>query len=287
MPSPTALPPNNHLTRVLLDQAGLGTGSPLTPLFEQLLTDSVYTFKDDFDRGFDENIWGTAQSPAVGGTSATAFHATSDPEGWIEGTPGGEDEAFTLLYGRYPVWAPAKRCAIQVRLDIANLADLKFEFGFTLPTISPDNPDQDGAVASKSAGTFNDLIGTGFVLCYDRDHNTNLDLIARIRNSAVSARQSGGQVLASPGPFTFLLALTEGGGAQYWLNGVNVGGLQRSPLVVDSTNGTTNAASQVSDYAATTTLAPWLFVQNRAALSDGHTMRVDYIQAWQERVPIS
>lgn len=53
----TATPVGDYLTRKLLRRSMAGKDDALFALLEQLTTDSVYVFNDDFDRGFDERIW--------------------------------------------------------------------------------------------------------------------------------------------------------------------------------------------------------------------------------------
>jgi len=289
MSEPALQIPNDHLNRRLLRKA-VGGSNPLLSLLEVLCTDSIYSFKDDFDEDTLRSEWYSDVSNIAAG--AEPFVNIGGDSGWISGSPGFEDDDFVRLFSRAR-WSPSKRCAVAARFDINDKTNLKFEFGFVSPMVSLSDLSLSGVVNVKATPTANSLAADFAVAVLDRDDNTALDLIVSRRGTVAGADQSGGPTLTNlVAPFTILVATLENGGSRIWLNGAPVALNQSAYASVTAFHGTTGTKTESADLRessvahTTSGMAIWLFVQNRAAAQWGHEMRVDYVQAWQERVAV-
>ncbi|KKN55510.1 hypothetical protein LCGC14_0581850 [marine sediment metagenome] len=269
--------PNDHLTRILL-QSDVGRDS----LLEFLCTDSIYSFKDDFDKDDLSDYWGVAHGEIGSPTDGvTDFHFVDDAiNGFIEGDPGEVDDADIRLFSKHALWSPARRCVVQTSFDISSLTSAKFEFGFAHPSVELDSPTLSGVVLVKATPTANELTGTFAVAVFDTDDDTNCDLTTQTAGTVASVAQTGAPTLSVPGPISIMVAMTEGGGVRYWINGVPAGFVQTAPRTVDETFGV--LGGEAADHGTGANMHLWFMVQNRAS-GVAHSTRLDYMQAWQER----
>jgi hypothetical protein len=268
--------PNDHLTRKLLQK-------DVEPLLEFLCTDSIYSFKDDFDKDDLSDYWGVAHGE-IGSPvdDITDFHFVEDAiNGFIEGDPGGVDDSDIRLFSKHALWSPARRCVAQTSFDIASLTSAKFEFGFVHPAIELDSATLSGVVLVKATPTANDLVGSFAVAVFDTDDDTNCDLTTQTAGTVAAVAQSGAPTLSVPGPISIMVAMTEGGGVRYWINGVPAGFVQTAPRTVSATFGD-GATTEAADHGEGANMHLWFMVQDRAS-DVTHNTRLDYVQAWQER----
>lgn len=275
----TGQPPNDYLNRQQLVRSEVYGDTPLRTLLDTLLLDSVYAKTEDFDSEFDFNRWGLGRSTSADAKADVIGTAT----GHLELNTGGTNDSASWLYENQPRWQPRHRCLVQARLDIDNVTSLKFELGLLSAAIRLDNADIDGAVNVKATPTANTHMDAFNVAVYDTDDDTNLTLVQNLNGTLAAADQVGPATLAS-GTYTLLVALNEGGGALFWINGIKAGQVQGAPLDRSSGSGTMTPLG-LADHADTASYGIWFFLQTRAA-GIGHTARIDYIHARQDRQPI-
>ena len=276
---PTAFElPNDHLTRKLLH-------TNVTPLLEFLCTDSLYTFKDDFDKDDLSDYWGVAASLSGRPVEDVAnFHFEDGAVGgWLEGDPGKVDNVSIRLFSRRALWQPARRCVMQVSFELASFSSVRVETGFVNPFTPIDDISYEGAVLVKATPTANDESGFA-VAVLDTDDNTSCDLVIQTNGALAAADQSGPSVLTAPGRTSIMVAMTEGGGTRYWLNGIP-SGLVHIAAHTPSLGATTGLNPVSGDHVASANMHLWFSIQNRST-DQIHNCRIDYMQAWQERVPV-
>lgn len=262
--------PNDHLTRKLVRRQ-FQEATPLYELLSQLTTDSTYTYRDDFDRGLNEHFWSVDRKEGV------SEFSLNDEDQRLEATTTVADNSYASL-NSVPIWTPRKRCAVQARIDLSLLTTVKFEVGFIAPSIEPG--DVSGGVLVKDTPTALSGVGGLTVLCLDTDDDTNCDLIHASRGTVQKAVQTG-PVIATPGPFTLLISMTENGDVNAWIAGQHVAKSQIAPKAVTATYGTSEEAEE-ADHSADSAYHLWFFVQSRAANAP-RDFRIDYVQAWQDR----
>ena len=248
-PAISAQLPNDLLTRKLLRKASAGD-RPLALLLEHLCTDSLYSLKDDFDRGIDPILWTTRgfkweENDLQGGISTLR-----DSDVVAEDESGSDSYLASRTFG----WRGERRPVIFARLR-AGLGR-KFEFGFSDQVVNTGF----GVVTNKSTPLASSG-GVDFTLaCYDGDHNTSIDIVADGSNDSI-ARSSAATVITPRGSETFsiMLSLNEQRESMLWLNGVYTAVLRTGPR-------------------AKANMCIWLRTDD--------LLYLDFIQAWQERVAI-
>src|SRR3989304_1589699 len=161
-----ALPQNDHLTRKHLRRFAQEQ-SPQAALLEQLLTGSVYTFKDDFDNGINPNFWLDDEDRGF------TWDANSN-HGEVEGHVGAVDDDYKRLISRQPLWSPRHRCTLLTSINLPDITSTKFEVGFASPVVYPLDVVA-GEVLVKATPTAQTNAGNFAVLCLDTDHNTSCD----------------------------------------------------------------------------------------------------------------
>lgn len=276
----TGQPPNDYLNRKQLVRSEAYGDTILRTLLDTLLLDSVFSLTDDFTGPFDGNRWGWGASESAD----TGFHVIDTDTGHLAASAGQSDDGAVWLFEQQPRWSPRKRCLTQARVDIASVTSLKFEYGFVSAAINLNDVNIDGAVALKATPTANTFMDAFAVSIYDVDDDTNLSLVQNLNGALTSADQSGPAALAS-GTHTLLVAMNEGGGALFWLNGIKAGQVQGDPADRIADNGTMTSVVE-SKHATTGVYGLWFFLQNRAA-SAGQRVRIDYIHARQDRATVN
>src|SRR3990167_815251 len=152
MANPATYPPTDFLNRKMLK----GIGFQGNQLLEFLCTDSVYSFRDDFDSGLDLAKWSVAHAEVgTPGSGIADFHELDEVNGWIEGDPGSGDNNDIRLFSRLPLLSPSRRCWVQTSFRISNLSDVKFEFGLVGPSTNLGDPGTAGAVNVKATPSAN------------------------------------------------------------------------------------------------------------------------------------
>jgi len=263
-----------------MQQLRSGAGRyPGAALLEPLAVDSVYSIKDEFDRGIDENLWTTTSSTDVD----RGFEWDSeDPEGSITCNLGNTDDAYASFFSRLRTWNPGNRCAAQIRLNISPaVTTLKFEFGFVNPILDlvTDAAEADGAVLVKATPTAN-MANFGVVV-YDTDDDTNLSVVAATRNTAVSSSdQSSAEEAFTSGEHSLLVWINEHNSVNMWYDGRAYANVTSQVGTPTSSSGPNITGSTIG---STSGSHLWIYLQNRGASSSSRQLTVDYIQAWQER----
>lgn len=266
-------PPEEHLTLRSLQQLHSEQAT-----LQTLAIDSVYSFKDEFDLGLNPLRWSTINSQL--GEAPFEFD-DEEEQGALVGSTGGNDDADIRLFSRLATWSPGKRCGAQVRFNLPIITTVKFEFGFVQPHLSLDDVDgSDGAVLVKDTPTAN--MPTFEVACFDTDDNANLSAAAATRNASIEVNDPNNEPAFTAGVNTVLVWANEHGGVTTWLNGrSNASATSQPGPDATSTFGTTNEIVYGSPFLPNAGGYLWFYLQNRAAAP--RDVRIDYIQAWQER----
>ncbi len=233
--------PNDLLSNKLLRHLAQGS-VPLYWFLEQLATESIYSIKDDFDRGIDERIWVTE-----------GFEwKPDDLLGIIHGGPPGPVSIRSKNRG----WMPAKRATAYIHLDCDNIAG-KIEFGFA--GLGAANADggivTDASTPSASAGVSEFAVGVR-----DTDNDDNFAVVSRGTGNAIGGGSIDRTINVAAGPTTLMISMNEQSETHFWVNG-SLESIERSGPLPRSNLGL------------------WFS-------SEGITLSVDFIQAWQERVTI-
>ena len=236
---------NNHLN-IDLFQSSTRLTEGEQAILELLCTDSIYSIKDDFDRGIDSNLWTTRNM-------ALAEH---DPFGVLYGTSpedspnraGGDN----LVRTRLAIFFPNRRATVQVRAQISGDGSTHAEVGF----VGDDTSDEAAAVTLDTDGTVR-RGAESFGLALRSPLVDGWSVVSG--GSTATTRTAVTTRVAERGWSTFLVATNEQGETRLWVNGQHNNEVARQTLM-RTTGG---------HYL-------WLHVL-RGLLS------VDYIQAWQER----
>ena len=301
MPSATALPAadyrGDHLTRKLLRRSGLSVSEDMYHLLEQLTIDSVYTLKDDFDKGINEYLW-VQDGPAVPVDEVSTNGAEGarealsneqepviDPHGGAGRVPevppdnsqdarggrgfvwlperngvivGTGDTRRLALMSRTAIWTADSRCGLMGRMSFTALPNTRFEFGF-IDEDASHIKQVDRVVQVKDTPAAALQRRDFAVINRDTVDDTSTDLVARSNGgTAALTAASGPPTLTAVTWATFAVALNEQNEARFWINGVYAG---------------VNRSSARRDVP----LSIWFAV---AGVTD---VKIDYIQAWQER----
>ena len=289
---------NNHLNLNLFEASTRLTEGEQA-ILEVLCTDSIYSIKDDFDKGFDDRIW-VQDGPVAADTEGIALGELRDlrrrgdsrptgddayePEarGATERRPLGSGRAFAVLpdyfggalvatpsqrvalMSRQGGWRPNRRCSLMGRIKVVNIGGSKFEFGFA-DADSGHISDIDDCVLTKSTPTNQAQRSDYAVIVRDTDHNTSTDLVASTARVAALTAAVGPVTLSAGSWRSYMIALNEQNEARFYLDGIYAG-VNRSSARL------------------TTLLSIWFMAVPRAG--GAPEVQIDYIQAWQEREPL-
>ena len=256
------MPITDYLTRKLLRKIA-GTGTPLTALLEQLVTDSVYTLKDDFDKGMDANLWEVVNM-VVGDDVVYSDTEETDETPVLQ-----QGYSMKSVSNR---WELGKRPVMQARVNFGPTTTLAhFEFGFVA------NP-EDGRVVTDI-----NTVGGGSTVTPQRSVASGSFALA-VRDSSFAASSqfyvvSGGPVIQSgvastrlevdatattptpdlAGEMTLMVAANEQGETRLWVNGQH-----------------DNSFSEEADIVPSAPCHLWV-------MGESGSLSIDYIQAWRER----
>ena len=255
-PALPTMPANDYLTRKLLRKIA-GTGTPLTALLEQLVTDSVYTLKDDFDKGLNAAVWET-----LGLVDLVA------DEGSLV-SDGGDDDSTQGMYilSVGSGWRLNRRPCFQTRVDFSPTSRPEhFEMGF----ISEMPSGGFGVVTAltASATSRNPKVDTFAVAVRDSqftDPDSFYNVSGGRTRSGATAEVGSTIVTPNPalsGPMTLMVCANEQGETRLWINGQH-----------------DNSFSEEADVVADEDLHLWMF-------GTKGSYSIDYIQAWRERTSL-
>ena len=259
------MPVKDYLTRKLLRKIA-GTGTPLTALLEQLVTDSVYTLKDDFDKGLNPPVWETTNME-VGDDELNSESPDSDEEYPSNEPTVADDAQGHSLKSVSDRWELGKRPVVMAKVNFGPTSTLShFEFGF---------------VANPSGRVVTDInvVGGGSTVTPSRSPTAgSFALAVRDRDFAASGQfyvVSGGIVMNSSntqvnatattptpdlqGEMTLMVAANEQGETRLWVNGQH-----------------DNSFSGEADIASSAPCHIWV-------MSESGSLSIDYVQAWRER----
>lgn len=266
MPNPAlpTMPVNDYLTRKLLRKMA-GTGTPLTALLEQLITDDVYALNDDFDKGLNANLW-ELYNMEVGDD----FLYSDQPDDADNDTPSNQQGYWVISVSDR--WELGKRPVMQARVNFGLTTTLQhFEFGFVA------NPTEGRVVTDIN------VLGGGSTVTPQRSVASNSFALAVRDNSFAAASQfyvvSGGPVPGASTPstqlqvdatattptpdlvgeMTLMVAANEQGETRLWVNGQH-----------------DNSFSEEADIVPGAPCHLWV-------MGESGSLSIDYIQAWRER----
>lgn len=237
---------NNHLTLELINGE---TVPGRRALLEQLCTDDIYSVKDDFDRGFDANLW-------VVKNMTVADH---DPFGVIySDAPEGAVGSNSLIRSRLANFYPDRRATFQARAILPRDGS-HVELGF----VKEDHSDDTFAVmlaadagVAVNARSFGLAVRSPNISGWSVVSGGSTTSAINTNRTAVTTRVS------ETGWTTFLVAVNEQGETRVWINGQH-----------------DNTFAQRTDMHVTRGHYLWINVPHGS-------LAVDYIQAWEERVPL-
>ena len=264
---------NNHLSLTLFEASTRLTEGEQA-ILEVLCTDSIYSIKDDFDKGFRNDLW-VQDGPVAADTEGVG----DDPEREGDWRDLGAGRGFAIhpdyfggalvatpsqrvaLMSKQAGWTPNRRCSLMGRVKVSNIGNSKFEFGF-VDADSEHIRDIDDCVLTKSTPTSQSQRSDYAVIVRDTDHNASTDLAASTARVAALTAAVGPVTLSAGSWRSYMIALNEQNEARFYLDGIYAG-VNRSSARL------------------TTLLSIWFMAVPRA--SGGPEVQLDYIQAWQER----
>ena len=237
---------NNHLTTRLLEGSNRLTEGEQA-LLEVLCTDSIYSIKDDFDRGIDPNLWVTQNLAVAEHEFGGVVYGTSDED---NPSAGGSSFIRSTVNG----WRPSQRATVQVRMAPTN-ANWHAELGFVseAPTSGHVRLITSTTMA-RGRGNFGLAV-----------RSPDVDGWYVVSGSPYAEAQTAITTRVSETAFswtTFLVAINEQGETRLWINGQNANQLARD------TSMHVNNGQHL-----------WLY-------ADRGNITIDYIQAWQERTAL-
>ena len=267
---------NNHLSLELF-QASTRLTEGEQAILELLCTDSIYSIKDDFDKGFDERVW-----VQDGPVAADVEGQGDDPEREEDHRTLGSGRAFAIqpdyfggllaavpsqrvvLMSRQGGWRPNRRATLMGRIRVIGIGNSKFEFGFT-DADSSHIAQTEACVLIKDTPSSQSARADYAVIIRDTDDDTSTDLVTASARSTTITAAVGPVTLASNVWRTYMIALNEQNEARFYIDGIYAG---------------VNRAS------ARPTIPLWLWFMAVPRSGGGPEVQLDYIQAWQEREPI-
>ena len=233
---------NNHLTTRLLEGSNRLTEGEQA-LLEILCTDSIYSIKDDFDRGIDPNLWVVENMVVAEHEFGGVVYGTSPDDDPMQA--GGSSFIRSAVNG----WKPAQRATVQVGMAATN-AKWRAELGFVseAPTTSYAQL-LTSTTLSRGKGSFglalrSPLVTGWYVASGSPTSEVQTATTTRVSETAFAWT-------------TFLLAVNEQGETRLWINGQNANQLARD------TSMHVNNGHHL-----------WLY-------ADRGNITIDYIQAWQ------
>lgn len=275
---PALQPQADMLTRKLLRKAGVGGNHSLYALLELLCTDSIYTFKDEFDFGLDERVWATYRRPEPDPEEDYSLTGRDfglidgEPNSSLVGDPGlGEGDNIRLV-GRTRRWLPNRRPVIMTRLRLESVSGVKLEFGFADVDVELiRDTHAAGVVNSASTPTARAGHADFAVACLDTDSDEGFHAIVHSRPQTSSTAQTGAPDPLAATEFSLMVATNEMNECRVWVDGALA--------------ATVRNTVQTGRY-VTAPLALWLYMENRAIATIPNRLRVAYVQAWQERATL-
>ena len=265
--------PADALTRKLLRKA-VGGSVALYSLLELLCVDDLYVFKDEFDFGLDERVWATYRDPEPeDGSGGRDFGLIDgEPSCSLVGDPGPSDGANIRLVSRPRRWLSNRRPVVIARMRLETITNTKLEFGFA--DVQADLID-----ASHAAGVINvastPSVNTGHtslaVACRDTDYDEGFYAIVHSHPQTDSTAQTGPPDPSAATEFSLMVATNEMNECRVWLDGA----------LASTTRNTVQTGRYI-----TVPMAIWLYMENLATATARDRLRVDYVQAWQERASL-
>ena len=238
-----------------------GPDNPLTPLLEAggLLVSDVFMFEDDFTLPYSA---GAPWTRTAAGAGATAWASLDSPGGTWQALVGTADDNTEALFTTALEYFTSNRRPVAITRWGTNtaVAGSRREFGFAAAQATG------GQGLVKATPTSN---GTDYaVITRDTDHNTSVDLLTDGGTDAVQlVASSPGITFATQTWYDMMIAGNEQKEWRFYIDGVFQGRAVRGPDV-------------------TVTMGLYYCITNRADLDTGDA-RVDFVRAWQERVPFS
>lgn len=275
---PALQPQADMLTRKLLRKAGIGGNHSLYALLELLCTDSIYSFKDEFDFGLDERVWATYRHPAPDPEEEYDLAGRDfglidgEPNSSLVGDPGVGDGDNIRLVGRARRWLPNRRPVVMTRLRLESVLSAKLEFGFADVDVDLIRETHAaGVVNSASTPTARTGHADFAVACRDTDSDEGFYAVVHSKPQTSSTAQTGPAGPSAETEFSLMVATNEMNECRVWVDGALA-------AVVRNT-------AQTGRY-VTAPLALWLYMENRAVATIPDRLRVGYVQAWQERASL-
>lgn len=187
---------NNHLTTQLLERLP----EPQRALLEQLCTDSIYTLRDDFDKGINAWLW-TVEGMAL---------AEHDPFGVVESDVDAAAGGTPFLRSRLSNFYPNRRATLQTRAAIPGDGS-QVEIGFVVGAFDQNVP----AVVLPATGVTRGAESFGLAVRSPlvSDWSVVSGGVDGTNRSAATTR------VAERGYSTFLVATNEQGETRLWVNG--------------------------------------------------------------------
>lgn len=257
MPEPmVAFPPTRNyrpFTRAHLRQR-YGPSNPLYEIVETMISVDVFSVEDDFHGALNADLW-TATT-----NGGTAFvRVANRPLGVIRGSSGATNGQDSRLLGQNEIFTPNRRPVFMGRIgQNSAVTTSKFEFGFV---------DAVGAGAVLVKDTPTSTATDYAVIVRDTNDDTSVDLVTDGTTDAAGlVAGATGITWTTQTWYDVLIAVNELREVVFYVNGI-FGGIRRAGPD------------------ATTTLATWVYVQTRDDAD--RTLDVDFLKAWQERVPFS
>lgn len=268
--------PADALTRKLLRKA-VGGSTSLYSFLELLCVDNIYVFKDEFDFGLDERVWATHRNPAPdpdddisGGRDFGLIDG--EPNSCLVGDPGIGDGDNIRLVTRKRRWLPNRRPVVMTRMRIEAITDTKLEFGFAdVQADMIETVQAAGVVNVVSTPSAYSGHGDFAVACRDTTYDEGFYSVVYSRPHATSVAQTGPSDISAATEFSLMVATNEMNECRVWLDGA----------LASTVRNTVQTGRYV-----TAPLAIWLYMENQAESTDPDRLRVEYVQAWQERASL-
>ena len=238
---------DNHLTTQLLEGSNRLTEHEQA-LLEFLCTDSIYSIKDDFDKGINSDLWVVENMAIADHEFNGVLYGTSPDESFPQA--GGS----SFIRSRINGWKPSHRATFQVRMAPTN-DNWGAELGLVseAPTTSHVRLITSSTL-SRGKGSFGvatrspDVSGW-YVVSGSPYTEALTSITTRVSETAYAWT-------------TFRVAVNEQGETRLWING------QNSNQVARNTDMLVNDGYHL-----------WLY-------ADRGNVAIDYIEAWQERTPL-
>ena len=240
---------DNHLTTLLLERSSGRLTEGERALLELLCTDSIYSVKDDFDRGISPDLWVTQNMTVAEHEFGGVLYGTS-PEESPNRAGGG-----ALIRSAVNGWKPAQRATVQVRMA-PTTSNWQAELGFV--SEAPDGVPAARLLSSTTLSRAVDSFGLAV-----RTPTVSGWYVAS--GAPGSTAQAAVTTYVSETAFawvTFLVAVNEQGETRLWINGQHDNTLARNTGML-----------------ATTGHYLWLNAERG-------NIAIDYIEAWQERAAL-